>query len=182
MKFEEIADLTIDATKNYLIYFLIKNDDVVYVGQTTQNLLRPFSHKDKDFDTVKILYQSQDKKALNKIEEFFIKKYNPKYNRVFNADKYCRDLMTELYEVEKIKELSKYFMTRKQVNEMLRDNNLKPLSRIAFKKLNYYFETSGNKILLDPESCMKLIKMRIKGLKPNSFSEKINLLLKNFDK
>lgn len=74
MIFEEKEDLTLDATRNWIIYFLIKNKEVVYVGQSTQNVLRPFSHKDKDFDTVKIIYQGEDKNLLNQNEEFYIKK------------------------------------------------------------------------------------------------------------
>lgn len=81
MKFSENADFSINylsEVKKSFIYFLIFNGEVVYVGKTTQGLCRPFSHKDKVFDTVSILYCNNE--DLENTECKFILKYLPKYN------------------------------------------------------------------------------------------------------
>lgn len=67
---------------NNFIYFLLYKNDVVYVGQTTQGVLRPLSHKDKKYDTIKIKYC--DKCQLDVLEDEFIAKYSPKYNKKIN--------------------------------------------------------------------------------------------------
>lgn len=163
MKFEEEPDLILDARKNYLIYFLLQGDEVVYVGQTTQNLIRPFSHKDKKFDSVAVIYQSEDKEELNVIEEYYIKKYAPKYNRVFNPEGYANEVITECYEIEKIKEFTQYCMTREQLNTKLELENVSGLSRREFKKLKKQgYRFYDKYIVLDPKSYLKLLKSRLK--------------------
>ncbi len=83
MKFlEEGNIITIPNCDNCFIYFLIEKDEVVYVGQTIQGMLRPFQHKDKNFDTIKIIYCTPE--DLDKLEEKYIKKYLPKYNQHCN--------------------------------------------------------------------------------------------------
>ena len=54
MKFEEFSEkmVVIDNKIKSFIYFLIKNDEVVYIGKTENGFVRPFTHKDKDFDLV----------------------------------------------------------------------------------------------------------------------------------
>lgn len=83
MIFEEndIA-ITISKYQNIFIYFLLKDNVVVYVGQTKQGLIRPLIHKDKDFDTIKIIYCSE--KELDNFEDKYITKYKPKYNKTVN--------------------------------------------------------------------------------------------------
>ena len=80
LKFQESSDLSISKIIYDAIYFLIKNDEVVYVGQTTKGLARPFQHVDKIFDRVEII--SVRIEDLNKAEGYFISKYKPKYNFV----------------------------------------------------------------------------------------------------
>lgn len=67
MKFceDESMVITIPKYASNLVYFLLKDNEVVYVGQTTQGIVRPFSHRDKDFDEIKIIYC---KKELLKIK------------------------------------------------------------------------------------------------------------------
>lgn len=83
MKFEEndIA-ITIQQYQDIFIYFLLKEDVVVYVGQTKRGLVRPLVHKDKEFDTIKIIYC--DSKELDILEDRYITKYQPKYNKTLN--------------------------------------------------------------------------------------------------
>ena len=79
---EQSDFITIPKYKNSFIYLLLKRNDVVYVGQTKQGLIRPLSHKDKDFDTIKIKYCDTDN--LDFFEDFYIKKYKPIYNKQLN--------------------------------------------------------------------------------------------------
>lgn len=82
MKFEEKNCVKINPIfKKCFIYFLIKNNIVVYVGQTSQGMLRPYQHiKDKDFNEIRLMFC--DKEELNKLEEYYIVKYSPMYNKL----------------------------------------------------------------------------------------------------
>lgn len=83
MKFEEIKNvITIPKYQNSFIYFLLKENEVVYVGQTKKGLIRPLTHKDKEYDTIKILYCGV--KELDLLEDKYIKKYEPTYNKAVN--------------------------------------------------------------------------------------------------
>lgn len=84
MKFEE-HDKTINITSipSTFVYFLLDHGDVVYVGQTTQNISRPYSHRQsKKYDEIYILPCS--KEELDCIEGYYIDKYMPKYNALPN--------------------------------------------------------------------------------------------------
>ena len=74
--------ITIKNIKESFIYFLIKDDHVVYVGQTQNGLFRPFSHHDKNFDKVKIIMCESNE--LDIVEDLYIKKYKPIYNKQNN--------------------------------------------------------------------------------------------------
>lgn len=68
---------------NY-IYFLIKNEEVVYVGQTSKGISKINQHLDnKDFDIVYVL-RVEDKNELNKLKKFYVSKYKPIYNKKYN--------------------------------------------------------------------------------------------------
>lgn len=102
MEFEEndIA-ITIPRYQDVFIYFLIKNNIVVYVGQTKRGVARPFSHKDKEFDSIKLIYCKEEE--LDILEDKYITKYNPKYNKtVNNATNYslhrARNKIRELFD------------------------------------------------------------------------------------
>lgn len=61
------------------IYFLIKKDEIVYVGQTTKGISRVYAHLgDKDFDSYAILGCKEDE--LNDLEAYYIVEFNPCYN------------------------------------------------------------------------------------------------------
>lgn len=83
MEFKEENCYTYIPKGDCFIYFLLDNNDVVYIGKTNKGLYRPLSHKDKKFDTVKILYC--DENNLSVIEGNFICKYKPKYNKVMGS-------------------------------------------------------------------------------------------------
>lgn len=84
MKFAETNPDIITVTKygDCFVYFLLKCDEVVYVGQTKNGIARPLSHRDKDFDEIKILYC--DPIELDFVEDAFIQKYKPVYNKQSN--------------------------------------------------------------------------------------------------
>ena len=68
--------------KRYFIYFLLKDNKVVYVGQSSSNVLdRISSHlKDKSFDEV--YYKSFSvPNVMDEYEKKFILKYRPKFNK-----------------------------------------------------------------------------------------------------
>lgn len=71
---------------NTFVYLLLNDEEVVYVGQTTQGLKRIEQHqkeKKKIFNNYKII--SCIKKDLNELENFYILKYQPKYNKKLNS-------------------------------------------------------------------------------------------------
>jgi len=81
MRFEEKEDVSIyvGIPNKIFVYFLLYNGEVVYVGQTKNGLSRPFSHKNKIFDEVKIIYCNEE--DLDAIEKKYILKYSGKYNK-----------------------------------------------------------------------------------------------------
>lgn len=82
-KFDEHENvITVPRYNDVFIYFLIKSGEVVYVGQTKQGLTRPLSHRDKDFDEIKIMYCTEN--ALDSLEDKYIQKYKPHYNKQSN--------------------------------------------------------------------------------------------------
>lgn len=86
MIFEEKNFISIEEYKKVFIYFLIKNDEVVYVGKTTQGIFRPLSHRNKDYDKINIIYCDVDKS--DKLESYYILKYKPKYNKELNYNSF----------------------------------------------------------------------------------------------
>lgn len=81
MKFDENCHKTIEVPKHgsTFIYYLLKDGEVVYVGQTRKGLSRPFMHDgEKDFDEVKII--ECELHELNVLESIAIEKYQPKQN------------------------------------------------------------------------------------------------------
>ena len=90
MKFEEKEELEIPIEKLFspMIYFLIKNNEVVYVGQSKKGINRPYQHFQlKDYDCFKFI--NCNEKDLDFLETNYIIKYKPIYNnntKVFKTD------------------------------------------------------------------------------------------------
>ena len=96
--FEEEGSINIPVNYKNFIYFLLKDGIVVYVGQTTQGLIRPFTHKDKDYDEMKIILC--DEKELDIIEGKYIAKYKPIYNKAISSSYRlyrARNLLREMF-------------------------------------------------------------------------------------
>jgi hypothetical protein len=89
MDYQESSKLEIDGEIlqiKSMIYFLIHNDVVVYVGQTRKGLSRPFAHDNKEYNKICILPCKE--KDLDDREEYFIRKYEPKYNLYVFSKRY----------------------------------------------------------------------------------------------
>lgn len=80
MKFLEKDSISIPRLPNSFVYFLLDDEEVVYVGKTKNGIVRPLSHFDKKFTDIKIIPVPEEK--LSHEEEYYISKYSPKYNKV----------------------------------------------------------------------------------------------------
>jgi hypothetical protein len=59
------------------VYFLVRDDKTVYVGESVSILSRVNQHRDKDFNRVFYIQAGEDR---HDIEEYFIGKLKPEYN------------------------------------------------------------------------------------------------------
>ena len=64
------------------VYLLMKDNEVVYVGQTKSGLLRIMQHQNKDFN--KYSFIETNLEDLDYFEDLYIMKYQPKYNRFYS--------------------------------------------------------------------------------------------------
>lgn len=82
------------------VYFLLKNNEVIYVGQSKSLKARLASHGDKGFDDVSFICAPDH--ALNDVEAFYIVKFNPELNRsipssnVYTMKSKVRESMIEI--------------------------------------------------------------------------------------
>ena len=63
-----------------IVYFLINKGDIVYVGKSTKGLARPWSHRDKEWDSFEYI-KVHIHTNLSVVEQYYIDKYKPKYNK-----------------------------------------------------------------------------------------------------
>ncbi len=78
---QEVLDRKEKLVEKWYIYFLIKGDEIVYVGQTTIGATRVMAHRDKDFDYVTLTeVVDRDVEYLNNLEAMYIVKFSPIYN------------------------------------------------------------------------------------------------------
>lgn len=85
IKIEGIRRLDVDEIEPCYVYFLLKGDAVVYVGQTSapwpQRIRDHIKEGAKEFDDV--WYVKVDPLSLNKTEERYIRMLQPKYNKTY---------------------------------------------------------------------------------------------------
>ena len=120
------------------IYFLLKDDEIVYVGKTNNGFKRICQHYKKDFN--KYIFIKTDKNELDYYEDFYIMKYQPKYNRYYtikriglkssyrklnshiktklNYNEYIEYLKNNKIEISKFKN---YFVIKKDECEKIKD-------------------------------------------------------------
>ena len=113
--------------KGNYIYFLLKDNVVVYVGQTTQGVQRIFAHcNDKVFDSFNMIECS--KKKLDETEAYYITKFNPKYNiQLPNNDTYLS--------INQIK--NNYRIDKRAINKIVKFYNLKKYMNDIYKKIEF---------------------------------------------
>ena len=68
-----------DDSRNSRVYFLINNNEIVYVGQTNMLSNRLSNHSDKEFDSVSFV--DVDPSFIGDIEASYIAKFDPIYNK-----------------------------------------------------------------------------------------------------
>ena len=124
MKFNEEKFRDLSHLPLIFIYFLIKQEEVVYVGQTTKGLLRVYQHHyNKDFDDIYIIEcNSED---LDKYESYYIFKYEPIYNNNPNYLRSC-SIGNLIKKIKEIKSTSTYNWTQKRIKNMLDKFNISP--------------------------------------------------------
>ncbi|MCK4500906.1 hypothetical protein KAU11_10430 [Candidatus Babeliales bacterium] len=107
-----------------IIYFLKEKGKVVYVGESSTGMARPFQHMiKKRFDEIEI-YKAPKEKTLRQIEERkLIVEYLPRYNRSMVAQGF-RESMKDQGMVEKkeiwtiAREIKEYSITNSLLRKM----------------------------------------------------------------
>lgn len=81
LNLEYILDNKVKHETKPCIYFLISENEIVYVGQTLSLPNRLIRHKkDKEFDSY-YAYECKEE-VMTKLECYFIIKFNPRYNKL----------------------------------------------------------------------------------------------------
>lgn len=82
---EPLEDILNNDNKKKVIYFLVHNNNIVYIGKTTFSLksrIQSHINTDKEFSDIFILNcSSLDDQQILDLEEFYIIKFKPKYNK-----------------------------------------------------------------------------------------------------
>ena len=119
-KIEGVEEFEFDLNKAY-IYFLVHSNEVIYVGQSISFLNRYTEHKLrekvnkqwvddeiieinpqlKQFDSCLILEVENCKESLNHWEQYYIKKYLPKYNTCNHSIRIRKEIQTEHKSIKK---------------------------------------------------------------------------------
>ena len=96
--YREILDDKRTFKKSFIIYALIRNNEIVYIGQSKQILSRISAHlaSEKEFDSwsiVENLGEYCTAGELNRLEKKYIRKFIPVYNVNYNRlNKYKREI------------------------------------------------------------------------------------------
>lgn len=106
--YKEILSSKREFKDDYLIYALIDKDEIVYVGQSKNILLRLNDHRasNKVFDSwciVENLGTYTTSKEVNRLEEKYIRKFIPKYNKIHNP-KYQKKVLDKNNALKKLDE------------------------------------------------------------------------------
>ena len=107
-----------------VVYALWDNEEIVYIGKTTQLGQRITTHaRTKDFTHYSV-YQCEDELQMGMIEDEMILEYQPKYNLVvgsgYESLKQFRERIRSISEEHKYS--SKYYITK--IRKVLEKNNI----------------------------------------------------------
>lgn len=139
MRFNELA-LELPERPVPIVYFLVKeNKEVVYVGQTAQGWTRPYQHRDKDYDKIYVLPCPLE--AITIYENYYIYKYEPKYNKTIQD---CSNY--------------KIFHVRQIIRKLTNDDTLDiPRLRVMLDELNIRTYCDGDKEYVHVADLIKLV-------------------------
>lgn len=121
------------------IYFLIKNNVVVYVGKTINGKWRIKQHRyDKNYDKVYIIKCESD--DLMELEDKYMMKYKPEYNILYNTNR--KNIITTYNEVRRkfntgIIELIEYIKNNNI--EIEKFKNVESIKYLDYLKIKEYF-------------------------------------------
>lgn len=105
---KEILSIKREFKEDYIIYALINNNEIVYIGQSKNIFLRLNDHRasNKVFDSwcvVENLGTYTTSKEVNRLEEKYIRKFLPKYNKIHNP-KYQKKVLDKNKALKKLDE------------------------------------------------------------------------------
>jgi hypothetical protein len=144
---QKILDIAVpnDKVNEAIIYALIKDGEIIYIGQTTRGLVRILAHvKNKDFDS----YATMDMGFFGIDEDFYwsdvieiyeeelIVRLNPKLNRSIKGY-----MFMSLSQIQKA-----YEMTYWSVTKMINASDIK---RYIFNSNVYYYFDDVDKLVAD---------------------------------
>lgn len=127
----------------YYIYKYVANDQIIYVGQSTNLVQRIAQHKIdklKDISANIYFFECENQTAMNSWEYFLINKYHPKYNIALNNSAQLVDVKEPewiLYQEELFKNMSK------KINNNEKDKTHKTYN-VNLNILNNNFNTNIN--------------------------------------
>ena len=68
-----------------IVYFLLDNDTIVYVGKSLNGMVRIYDHiKNSNYGFNAYAFFNVPKEQIDKLERRYIKRFSPKYNKMHN--------------------------------------------------------------------------------------------------
>lgn len=127
MKFNEENFTELKDEPLVFIYFLLQDDEVVYVGKTTRGYSRIIDHYHSAKIFNKVYYITCAEEDLDELENYYICKYNPKYNKTLNLK--CYTSFSSAVTTLNQQYLSNFnnYMTRRRLAKIVEYLNIKPL-------------------------------------------------------
>lgn len=162
MNFEEGNTISILNIDFPIVYFLLKENTVVYVGQSKIGVSRPFLHRDKNFDRVEIM--SVPKEKLDEFESYYIKKYAPIYNQKLVGS--C-DIGISSAKLKIREQFDANDFTIIHLRKLIKLLKIKPYEFNGFTYINKN----------DFQSIINFINVKLDGLRPMDWKHQLNKLM-----
>ncbi len=147
-----------------IIYFLLLDKEVVYVGQSKNGLSRALSHPDIKHDSIAI-YECEIPE-LDYFEDFFIAKYQPVCNKKFNGALYKKCKKGARYKETVTLNDNMYYKSRR-VTYNLEENSFYKMIQQILTHRQKDFRFIANKLSLEKKDFLKRIaeqKLKISDL------------------
>lgn len=120
------------------VYFLINDNEVVYVGQTQNGLKRIMQHSDKEFN--KYSFIELPPEELDYYEDLYIMKYQPKYNNFYNFQRTSIDSCYNKLKYNVKKQINIHQFKDYLEKENIKIEKFKEYSVIKKEEFNYIKE------------------------------------------